>query len=80
MAESIVKAKLAAPRSAIVVHFDGAFHSDYAQGTVACVRRREPSWDVVVISAVPVADPMVAPIAPESGVADFVIFTKRATH
>lgn len=77
MAESIVKAKLAAPRNAMVVHFDGAFHSDYAQGTVARVKRREPSWDVVVISAVPVPDPMIAPIAPETGVADFVIFTKR---
>ncbi len=80
MAESIVMAKGKAPRDAIIVHFDGAFHSDYAQGTVARVKRREPSWDVVVISAVPVADPLVAPIAPESGVADFVIFTKRASH
>jgi uncharacterized iron-regulated protein len=76
MAESIVKAKHAAPRGAIVVHFDGAFHSDYAQGTVERVKRREPSWDLVVISAVPVADPAVAPIAPRSGVADFIIFTK----
>lgn len=80
MAESIVMAKRAAPRDAIIVHFDGAFHSDYAQGTVARVKRREPSWDVVVISAVPVADPLVAPIAPQSGVADFVVFTKRASH
>lgn len=80
MAESIVKAKRAAPRDAIVVHFDGAFHSDYAQGTVERVKRREPSWNLVVISAVPVADPWVAPIAPESGVADFVIFTKRPSH
>ena len=77
MAESIVKARRGAPRDAIVVHFDGAFHSDYAQGTVERVKRREPSWNLVVISAVPVADPLVAPIAPESGVADFVIFTKR---
>lgn len=80
MAESIVKAKLAAPSNAIVVHFDGAFHSDYAQGTVARVKRREPSWDIVVISAVPVPDPMIAPIAPQGGVGDFVIFTKGASH
>jgi uncharacterized iron-regulated protein len=80
MAESIVRAKRAAPRNAIVVQFDGAFHSDYAQGTVARVKRREPSWDVVVISAVPVADPLSAPVAPESGVADFVVFTKQASH
>jgi uncharacterized iron-regulated protein len=80
MAESIVNAKRAGQRDAIVVHFTGAFHSDYAQGTVERVRRREPSWKLVVISAVPVADPRVAPIAPESGVADFVIFTKRPSH
>lgn len=78
MAESIVKAKHAAPRGAIVVHFTGAFHSDYAQGTVERVKRREPSWNLVVISAVPVPDPFVAPIAPQSGVADFVIFTSMA--
>jgi hypothetical protein len=80
MAESIVMAKRAASRDAIIVHFDGAFHSDYAQGTVARVKRREPLWDIVVISAVPVADPSAAPIAPESGVADFVIFTRRPSH
>ena len=75
-----VMAKRAAQRDAIIVHFDGAFHSDYAQGTVARVKRREPSWDLVVISAVPVADPLVAPIAPQSGVADFVVFTTRPSH
>jgi uncharacterized iron-regulated protein len=80
MAESIVNAKRAAPRDAIVVHFDGAFHSDYSQGTVERVKRREPSWKLVVISAMPVADPLVAPVAPESGVADFVVFTKRPSH
>ena len=77
MAESIVNARLAAPRDAIVVHFDGAFHSDYSQGTVARVKRRQPGWTLGVISAVPVADPAVAPIVTRSGLADFVIFTRR---
>jgi uncharacterized iron-regulated protein len=77
MAESIVDARLAGSRNAIVVHYDGAFHSDYAQGTVARVKRRQPGWDLVVISAVPVADPEVPPIATQSGKADFVIFTRR---
>jgi uncharacterized iron-regulated protein len=80
MAESIVSAKRAAPRDAIVVHFTGAFHSDYAQGTVERVKRREPSWNLVVISAVPVADPSAAPIAPQRGVADFIVFTRRPSH
>lgn len=80
MAESIVDARLAAPRDAIVVHFDGAFHSDYSQGTVARVRRRQPEWTLAVVTAVPVADPGAAPIATQSGKADFVIFTRRAAR
>ena len=78
MAESIVDARLAAPREAIVVHYDGAFHSDYSQGTVARVKRRQPGWILAVVSAVAVSDPVVAPIVTQSGKADFVIFTKRA--
>ena len=77
MAESIVDARLAAPKDAIVVHYDGAFHSDYSQGTVARVKRRQPGWTLAVISAVPVPDPLAAPIVTQSGKADFVIFTKR---
>src|SRR5204862_6023208 len=77
MAESIVSARLAAPRDAIVVHFTGAFHSDYAQGTVARVKRRQPGWTLAVVSAEPVGDPAVAPIVTRSGKADFVIFTRR---
>ncbi len=77
MAESIVNARLAAPRDAIVVHYDGAFHSDYAQGTAARVKRRQPGWTISIVSAVPVADPAIAPIVTESAKAEFVIFTRR---
>ena len=77
MAESIVDARLAAPRDAIVVHYDGAFHSDYFQGTVARVKRRQPGWTLAVVSAVPVPDPLVAPIVTQSGKADYVIFARR---
>ena len=77
MAESIVTARRAAPRRAIVVHFDGAFHSDYSQGTVVRVRRREPGWNIAVVTAMPVADPRVAPIVTQSGRADYVIYTRR---
>ncbi|MEP7002063.1 MAG: ChaN family lipoprotein [bacterium] len=80
MAESIVDARLDAPRDAIVVHFDGAFHSDYSQGTVARVKRRQPGWTIAVVSAVPVADPAIAPIVTQSGKADFVVFTRQATR
>ncbi len=78
MAESIVNARLAAPRAAIVVHYDGAFHSDYSQGTVVRVKRRQPGWTVAVVTAVPVPDPAVAPIVTQSGRADYVIFTRQS--
>lgn len=77
MAESIVDARRRTAPSALVVHFNGAFHSDYAQGTVDRVRRREPRWKLVVLTAVPVRDPATAPIAPQAGRADFVLFTRR---
>jgi len=80
MAESIVHARIAAPRNAIVVHVDGAFHSDYSQGTVARVKRRQPAWTLVVVSAVPVPDPAVAPIVTQSGKADYVLFTRRSSR
>jgi uncharacterized iron-regulated protein len=76
MAESIVDARLSSPQNAIVVHFNGAFHSDYAQGTVARIKRRQPAWTVAVVSAIPVPDPTVAPIVTHSAQADFIIFTR----
>ncbi len=80
MAESIVRARRAMKADALLVHFDGSFHSDYDQGTVARVRRREPAWDVVVVTAVPVPDPATAPVATQGGRAEFVVFTRRAPH
>jgi uncharacterized iron-regulated protein len=39
-----------------IVHFNGAFHSDYAQGTAAAARRRMPGRRIAVVSVVPVED------------------------
>jgi uncharacterized iron-regulated protein len=77
MAESIVAARERAPRNAIVVHYDGAFHSDYRQGTVDRVRRRAANLRLAVITAVPVVDPSTATLADHAGRADYIIFTKR---
>jgi uncharacterized iron-regulated protein len=76
MAESIVEARQRTP-GAIVVHYDGAFHSDYRQGTVDRVRRRMPGLKLVVISSVPVIDQGSATLADHKDRADFIIFTKR---
>jgi hypothetical protein len=37
----------------MVVHFNGAFHSDYTQGTAERVKRRLPGKRVVVVSILP---------------------------
>ena len=77
MAESIVEALRRGPRDALVVHFNGAFHSDYSQGVVERVRRREPRWALLTITALPVPDPANAAFDQHRGRADFLIFTRR---
>lgn len=77
MAESIVRALRVARRNAIAVHFNGSFHSDYGHGVVARVARREPGWKLAIVTAIPSRDPALAPVAPNAGRADFLIFTLR---
>ena len=77
MAESIVESRNGRSPNAIVVHYDGAFHSDYRQGTVDRVKRRAPALRLVVITAVPVLDPSLATLADHAGRADYIVFTKR---
>lgn len=67
MAESIVGALRLAPQGAILVHFNGAFHSDFGLGTAERVIRREASWDVLLLTAVPSPDPAEAPVGPQIG-------------
>ena len=55
MAESIVRAR-AIYGDTLIVHLNGAFHSDYGLGTAERVARRDPSIRIAVISALPVAD------------------------
>ena len=77
MAESIVESRNGAPPDVPVVHYDGAFHSDFRQGTVDRVKRRAPNLRLAVITAVPVLDPSAATLADHKDRADFIIFTKR---
>ena len=77
MAESIVEARNRAGGNPLIVHYDGAFHSDYRQGTVDRVRRRATNLRLTVITAVPVTDQTTATLNDHSGRADFIIFTKR---
>ena len=51
MAESIAAA---VERSVPVVHYNGAFHSDFGLGTAERVRRRLPGKRIIVVSMLPV--------------------------
>lgn len=77
MAESIVTARQRAGAGALVVHYDGSFHSDYGEGTAARVRRRDPSARTLVITAIPVPNLASAAVT-DARRADYVIFTKAA--
>jgi uncharacterized iron-regulated protein len=56
MAESIASAAAARTAPGPVVHYNGAFHSDYGLGTAERVRRRMIGKRTVVISMLPVKD------------------------
>jgi uncharacterized iron-regulated protein len=77
MAESIYEALAKAGEGAIIVHFNGAFHSDYRQGTVARALRHSPNMRSLVITVVPTVDPSSASIADNAPRADYVIFTRK---
>src|SRR5262249_48980606 len=76
MGESIARALAASP-GAIVVHFNGTFHTDFAQGTAERAKRRAPSAKTIVITAMPVTTPETAPF-PSPKLADFVILTRTS--
>jgi uncharacterized iron-regulated protein len=81
MAESIAQAFRASrvgERPPVVVHFNGAFHSDYRQGTAARVVRRLPAARVVVVSVQPVADLDAATVSEkDTTVGEYVVFTVK---
>ena len=62
----------------LVVHFNGAFHSDYRQGTVARAMRRQPNLRALIITVVPTPDPLHAAIGDNAMRADYAIFTRKS--
>jgi uncharacterized iron-regulated protein len=75
MAESIAGAMAGGRR---VVHFGGAFHSDFGQGIPSRLLRRAPDAAVATVSLVPVAevdDPRA--VSERRGIADFLVLTRR---
>jgi uncharacterized iron-regulated protein len=75
MAESIALA-FAKGRPGTIVHYNGAFHSDYRLGTVERVQRRLPGRRVAVVSMLPAADlDAVAPAGDDLTRADYLVYT-----
>lgn len=76
MGESVAEAFQKSSGRTAVVHFDGAFHSDYGEGTADAARRRMPGRRIAVVSIMPVAD--IDAAKPEDGDlkrADYLVYT-----
>lgn len=76
MAEAIAAARSRYP-DAVVVHVNGAFHSEYGQGTVSRVTRRIPGVRTALVSFVPTEDLDVANGKPVRKQGDFIVFTLK---
>jgi hypothetical protein len=62
----------------LVVHFNGAFHTDFGEGTAERARRRLPGTHIVVVSVLPVASlDTIAPDRTERKRADYLVFTVK---
>jgi uncharacterized iron-regulated protein len=75
MSESVARAFGAAPPRALVVHVNGAFHSDYGLGTAERVKRRLHGKRVLVVSFVPVRDLDTADGRAQHTLADYIVYT-----
>ena len=75
MAESIARAR--GNGAPLVIHFNGAFHSDYGQGTAERARRRLPKATVLVVSAIPVADLDAVKGKPDRKLGEWIVYTLK---
>jgi uncharacterized iron-regulated protein len=78
MAESIAEAVQARASPGLLVHYNGAFHSDFALGTAARTRRRLPGKRVIVISMLPVESlDALNPSGEDLARADYLVYTTK---
>lgn len=76
MAESIARARGDTKR--LVVHVNGAFHSDFGDGAAERVRRRLPRAQVAVVSVLPVDDlDALRPSRDDRKRADYLVYTLK---
>ena len=78
MAEAIATAVQRRESPGPVVHYNGAFHSDFGLGTAERVRRRLPDTRVVIISMLPVASlDTLTPEGEDLQRADYLVYTVK---
>ena len=78
MAEAIAAAHAKRSAEGPVVHYNGAFHSDFGLGTAERVRRRLPGKKTVIVSVLPVADlDSLTPAGDDLKRADFLVYTVK---
>ena len=78
MAEAIAAAYEKKSAVGPVVHYNGAFHSDFGLGTAERVRRRLPGKKTMVVSMLPVDDlDTLAPAGEDLKRADYLIYTVK---
>ena len=76
MAESIAAAFAKQTAPGTVVHFNGAFHSDFGEGTAERVRRRLPGRRVASVSILPVENvDSLAPAGDDLKRAEYLVYT-----
>ncbi|MGE5816163.1 MAG: ChaN family lipoprotein [Acidobacteriota bacterium] len=76
MAESIATAS--GQGHALIVHYNGSFHSDYSLGTAARVKRRLKNARVVVVSMLPVENlDTLKPSKDDRKIADYLVYTLK---
>lgn len=82
MAESVtnqLQPQGASQQQPLVVHFNGAFHSDYRLGTAARTSRRLPKSKIKVVTIIPVDDLDALSTDEYRTRGDYVLFTLRPT-
>jgi uncharacterized iron-regulated protein len=77
MGEAIAAAYRRAPRGTVLLHVNGAFHSDFGLGTAERARRRLPGVSLTVITAIPVPGFDALDGNAQREKADYVIFARR---
>ena len=79
MGESVAETFHKTTGRVAIVHFDGAFHSDFGDGTADAARRRMPGRRIAVVSILPVTDlDSLAPADADLKRADYLLYTVRS--